>query len=256
MIEGMADTLCFIPCCKTKTAGPDYHAETPVLTAERIPKTWQRLQAGRKEMSSCIEKNSPPCRALLQYDGGLYNARASFRDDLVRGLSASRLDLYILSAVYGVVHALDPIHPYEAEMKGKVATMWGNIGLPAIIAELIHAAHARKVFGFFAGPAHWSGAHAKYRHFFTEGVKAAALSGIMLETAACFYRDAGQGTRAITGALGRALLHGLHEDFSPRFLTEYASGRTDGGVIIRAEVLVEPVPATRWRRKDRTGNDC
>ena len=121
--------------------------------------------------------------------------------------------------------------------------MWRNIGLPAIVAELIRTSHARKIFGFFAGPAHWSGAHAKYRHFFTEGVRAAASSGITLETAACFHRVAGRGTGAITGALGRALLHGLHEDFSSRFLTEYVSGRSDGGVIVRAEVLVEPVTA-------------
>ena len=93
-------------------------------------------------------------------------------------------------------------------MKGKVATMWRDIDLPAIVAELIRTSHARKIFGFFAGPAHWSGAHAKYRHFFTEGVRAAASSGSTFETAAWFYRDAGRGTGAITGALGRALCTG------------------------------------------------
>lgn len=235
----MADMLCFIPCSKRKTADSDRHSGTPVLTAGRIPETWQRLQAGREAMSACIEGSSQPCCALLQYDGGLYNAQASFRDDLACGLCAGRLDLYILSAGYGVVHALDPVRPYEAEMKGKVAKLWRDTGLSEVIAELIRVSRARRVFGFFAGPAHWSGAHAKYRHFFTEGVRAAASSDATLDTAACFYRDSGRGTRAITGALGRALLRGLHADFSPRFLADYAAGCADGNVVIRSESLVE-----------------
>ena len=153
----MVDTMCFIPCCKRKTAAPDRQATGATLTRERIPDTWRLLQAGRHTMSPCIEGNSRPCRALLQYDGGLYNAQASFRDDIARGLNAGRLDLYILSAGYGLVHALDPIRPYEAEMKGRVATMWRDAGLPEVIAELICASRARRAFGFFAGPAHWSG---------------------------------------------------------------------------------------------------
>ena len=234
----MAETLCFIPCSKRKTAAQDRHAETPVLTAARVPETWSRLQSGRKTMSACVEENSQPCRALRQYDGGFYNAEASLRNDLLRSLHADRLDLYILSAGYGVVHALDPIRPYEAEMKGSIATTWRNLGLPEVIAELIRVSRARRVFGFFAGRDVWSGAHAKYRYFFTEGVKAAISRGAMLDTAACFYLATGRGTPAITGALGRALLHGLRADFSPGFMAEYAAGHADGGVVIRAETLV------------------
>ena len=235
----MAGTLCFIPCCKSKTAAPGRDAAKPTLTAERIPETWQRLQAGRKRMSACIEQNSGPCRALLQYDGWLYNAEASFREEIARSLAAGRLDLYILSAGYGIVHALDPIRPYEAEMKGRVAGIWKDTDLPDVIAELIRFSGARRVFGFFAGPADWRGSHAKYRYFFTDGVKTAASNGATFDTAACFYRYAGRGTGAITGALGRTLLRGLREDFSPRFLAEHAEGRADGSVVIKSETLVE-----------------
>ena len=239
MKEVMVDTLCFIPCSKRKTAAPDRQAAAPTLARKSIPETWQDLQAGRERMSACVDENVGPCTALRQYDGGFYNADASFRDDLARGLGTGRLDLYILSAGYGVVHALDPIRPYEAEMKGRVASLWRDTGLSGVIAELIHISRARRVFGFFAGPAHWSGAHAKYRYFFTEGVRAAAASGAALDTAACFYRDAGRGTSAITRALGRALLRGLDSDFSPGFLAEYAVGHVDGSVIIRSENLLE-----------------
>ncbi len=193
-------------------------------------------------MSACIEWDGQPDGALMRYDGGLYNAHTSFRDDLLRDIRIDRIDLYILSAGYGIIHALDPILPYEAEMKGKVAKMWRNIGLMEVIAELIRVSGARRVFGFFSGPAHWSGAHAKYRHFFTEGVKAAASSGAALDIAVCFYRHAGLGTGAITGALGRALSHGLHEDFSRCFMAEYAIGHADGSVIVRSETLAGAVP--------------
>ena len=234
----MADTLCFIPCCKRKTAAPDRQATAPTLTRKRIPETWRHLQAGRKRMSACVEENIRTCAALRQYDGGFYNADASFREDIARNLNAGRLDLYILSAGYGIVHALDSIRPYEAEMKGRVATLWRDAGLSAVIAELIRVSRARRVLGFFAGPPHWSGAHAKYRYFFTEGVRAAAARDAKLDTAACFYRESGQGTHAITGALGRALLRGLQSDFSPRYLAEYTAGRTDGCVVIRSENLL------------------
>ena len=56
-------------------------------------------------------------------------------------------------------------------MKGKVATLWRNLGLVGVISELILNSHAQRVFGFFAGPSDWSGSHTKYRYFFTEGVK-------------------------------------------------------------------------------------
>ena len=243
----MTVTLCFIPCCKCKTAASDRDADTPILTAERIPETWQRLQAGRKRMSACIEQNSPPCRALFQYDGGLYNAEASFREDIARCLDAGRLDLYVLSAGYGVIHALDPIRPYEAEMKGRVAGMWKDTDLPEVIAELIRVSRARRVFGFFAGPAHYGGAHAKYRYFFTEGVRTAASSGATFDATACFHRERGLGTRAITGALGRTLLRGLRSDFSPRFLAEHAAGRVDGRVIIGSDNLLSTAAGLQRR---------
>ena len=233
----MADTLCFIPCCKSKTKCPHDSVKSPTLTGKRIPETWRALQVGRKGMSACLERDMPPCSALRQYDGGLYKSDPDFRELVERHLESGRLDLYIISAGYGLVHALDPIQPYEAEMKGKVAAFWRDAGLTAVISELVRSSRSRQVYGFFAGPSHWSGAHAKYRYFFTEGVKEAVAMGATADTAACFYREDGRGTNAITGALGRALLRGIRAAFSPDFLDEYAIGRPDGNVIIRSETI-------------------
>ena len=237
----MADTLCFISCCKSKTKWPDDSVKLPTLTGKRIPETWRALQMGRKGMSACLQQDMRPCAALRQYDGGLYNSDPEFREVVERHLKSGRLDLYIISAGYGLVHALDPIQPYEAEMKGRVATFWRDVGLTAVISELIRNSRSRRVFGFFAGPSRWRGAHAKYRYFFTEGVKAAVAMDATVDTAACFYREDGRGTNAITGALGRALLRGIRAKFSSGFLDEYAIGRPDGNVIIRSETIRDSV---------------
>ena len=192
-------------------------------------------------MSGCLERDMRLCAALRQYDGGLYNSDPDFRELVERHLGSGRLDLYIISAGYGLVHALDPIQPYEAEMKGRVATFWRDAGLTAVISELVRNSRSRRVFGFFAGPSHWNGAHAKYRYFFTEGVNEAVAMGATVDTAACFYREDGRGTNAITGALGRALLRGIRAKFSSGFLDEYAIGRPDGNVVIRSETIRDSV---------------
>ena len=124
-------------------------------------------------------------------------------------------------------------------MKGKVATLWRDLGLVGVISELILNSHAQQVFGFFAGSSQWSGSHTKYRYFFTEGVKEASASGAMIKTATCFYRADSRGTNAITGALGRTLLHGLRKDFSSRFLAGYTTGHAYGNVLIRSANLRE-----------------
>lgn len=234
----MAETLCFIPCCKSKAKCTPALVNSPTLTEKRIPETWGYLQAGRKGMSACLDQGMGPSPAVRQYVGGLYKSDPGFRDLVERHLEVGSLDLYIISAGYGLVHAFDPIQPYEAEMKGKVATLWRSVGLTAVIAELVRNSLSRQVFGFFAGRSHWSGPHAKYRYFFTKGVKEAVATGAKVDAAACFYREDGMGTNAITGALGRAFVRGIRTDFSTGFLDEYAIGRLDGKVIIRSETIL------------------
>ena len=51
----MADAMCFIPCCKSKTKCPDDSVKSPTLTGKRIPETWRALQAGRNGTSACLD---------------------------------------------------------------------------------------------------------------------------------------------------------------------------------------------------------
>ena len=237
MTETAPDTLCFIPCSKSKAPDRDVDPVAPTLAENRIPATWPSLQAARERMSPCVQHSGQSCPALRRYDGGLYNSAPGFRDDVARHLDSGRLDLYIISAAYGLLHANDPIQRYEAEMKGSVAATWRAGGLVDVIADLVGTSRARRVFGFFAGPSRWSGAHAKYRYFFTEGVNAAIASGTAIDTAGCFYRADGLGTQAITGALGRTLLRGLREGFSDRFQAEHADGERDGGILVGLDII-------------------
>ena len=188
-------------------------------------------------MSWCIEKEIQPRPALQVYDGHLYKCALGFRDEVASCLDAGELDVYVVSAGYGIVHPLDPIQRYEAEMKGRVATLWREAGLVDVVSELIRVSRARRVFGFFTGPSHWKGQHAKYRCFFTEGLMAAIAGGAPVSTGACFYRAEGMGVPAIYGALGRTLLKGLRADFSSDFFAGYVDGQRDGNVLIRSEII-------------------
>lgn len=103
----MADTLCFVPCCKSKV---EYigSPRDPTLNKRRIPETWVRLLAARVRMSGCVEGGSARGPALSVYDGGVFKSEPGFREEVTRHLNAGHVDLYVLSAGYGVIHALDP----------------------------------------------------------------------------------------------------------------------------------------------------
>lgn len=233
----MADTLCFVPCCKSKAEYVGSPGVDPTLNERRIPETWESLLAARKRMSGCIESGSGSGPALSVYDGGVFKSEPGFREEATRHLNAGHVDLYVLSAGYGVVHALDPIQLYEAEMKRVVATLWREAHLVDVVSELITVSRARRVFGFFAGPSRWNRADAMYRYFFTEALKAAMSAGAILSDGQCFHRAEGMGVRAINGALGRTLLRGLRSDFSERFVAEHRDGQRDGNVLIRTDTL-------------------
>ena len=233
----VVDTLCFVPCCKSKAEYVGSPRVDSTLNERRIPETWASLLGARKRMSGCIEGASASGPALSVYDGGVFKSAPGFREEVNRHLNAGHVDLYVLSAGYGVVHALDPIQLYEAEMKRGVAALWREAHLVDVVSELIAVSRARRVFGFFAGPSRWNRTDAMYRYFFTEGLKAAIGAGAVVSDGRCFHREEGMGVRAINGALGRTLLRGLRADFSKRFLAEYKDGQRDGNVLIRTDTL-------------------
>jgi hypothetical protein len=72
---------------------------------------------------------------------------------------------------------------------------------------------------------------AKYRYFYTEGVKAACRQGLTYKQAGCFYRSEGRGAAAILGALGRTFMDAHEQSFNNNFIEDVEDGEHwDGNI--------------------------
>lgn len=154
-------------------------------------------------MEHCIEGDSRPTPAIHLYSGSFYSA---FDARLARQLIYSgKLRLFIISAGYGVLDAFEPARNYDAKMKGRVARYWRDAGLADTIGDICLGLRPNQVYGFFAGEPFWSGSGAKYRYFFTRGVKKALSCGFKPARAGCFYREKRQGSNRNTRSSGPRL---------------------------------------------------
>ncbi|MQL50844.1 peroxide stress protein YaaA [Desulfofundulus thermobenzoicus] len=227
------EVVCFIPCCSSKSAGVGLERPPYAWPDRGLERARARLVVARRGMEHCIEGSSRPTPAMHLYSGSFYSALDA---GLARQLIYSgKLRLFIISAGYGVLDAFEPARNYDAEMKGRVARYWREAGLADIIGDICLVLSPQRVYGFFAGEPGWSGSGAKYRYFFTEGVKKALSSGFKPAQAGCFYRESGRGVTAILGALGRAFYRCLSSGPNCDMIVEAAktSGLRDGGIIIR-----------------------
>lgn len=235
--------VCFIPCCKSKFASGHIVKEGRGLTKEDLPNTWNSLIRGRNGMHRIAEEveniyidpNSPKTTAIYLYTGAMYCQFYNL-NDILQNIQEGRLRLFVISAWYGVVDAFEPLHKYEAKMQGRVATHWRNFRLDEIISDLLLALKPSHVFGFFAGDPQWSGPAAKYRYFFTAGLKDALRRDLNTRLSGCFYRISGYGAPAILGALGRTFAKFVRSDFSEEFVVDIERNRRiDENVVIGFE---------------------
>lgn len=231
------ETVCFIPCCSSKNACRGVESPPYTWPDSGLESTWAKLKAARRGMEHCVKGGSSPTPAMHLYTGGFYSA---FDTGMAKQLIfAGKLRLFIISAGYGVLDAFEPIRNYDDEMKGGVARYWRDAGLAGIIGDICLKLNPKQVYGFFAGQPDWSGAGAKYRYFFTAGVKEALRMGYEPTWAGCFYRQSGRGVTAILGALGKTfsdcLSNGL--DCDKVVSTAKTSGLKKGGIIIGFEDL-------------------
>ena len=189
-------------------------------------------------MRRCIKNNTPLTSAIYLYKGFFYGPLQPHISLKLKEIEQGRLRIIIISPCYGIVDAREPLHEYDCEMEGRIATAWRNNGLVDIISDLLLTLRPKKVFGYFAGPAVWQGPNAKYRYFFTEGLRNARQKGLKIQCGGCFYRAGGRGAVAILGALGRTLVDhnnsGLNCAFANNILT---NGRIDGNVTIGFDPL-------------------
>ncbi|MGB2841707.1 MAG: hypothetical protein WBC40_04420 [Halobacteriota archaeon] len=188
---------------------------------------------GRKGMQYCIEHLSPKTSAIDLYTGSPYNVFLPYKKRIIELIQSGRLRLIIISAGYGIIDALEPIHNYDEMMKGKVASHWRSANLTNVIADLLLQEKPTRVYGFFAGESYWSTPGSKYRYFFTEGVKIALRKGLDTELNGCFYRIEGRGVKAILGSVGRTFMELLKSNFNDSYVKNiHENGRRDGNVKI------------------------
>lgn len=222
--------VCFFPCCSDKRG----YALDMSLPYEWPPaelgETWAKLQNGRRGMEWCIERTSHSVSALHLYTGNLYSV-PGLVETAERLIRSGTLRLFIISAGYGVLDALEPARKYDAKMEGNVATYWRDAGLVDIIAEICVNLKPERVYGFFAGNSSWSGGGAKYRYFFTAGLKKAQQLGLPAKKAGCFHRTSGMGVGAILRALGQCFHDFAAGMFQESYLEQAMAGKLRYGEV-------------------------
>ncbi len=232
----MRKHVIFLPCCKSKSATGYIEKSDNSLSKKKLPQTWEKLQSGRAGMTDCIDKTTLMTSAIFLYKGSPYNVFQSELSNIIHEIRSGEMRLYIISAGYGIVDALEPIHNYDAKLQSKVAKNWKNYGLHEIISEILLREQSLNLFGFFAGTTNWNSPGSKYRYFFTQGVTHAMKLGLKPETAGCFYRVDGRGSKAILGALGRTFTEGLKNKFLSSYVENIETNyRHDRNVVIGFE---------------------
>lgn len=185
--------MCFIPCCKGKFASGNILRPEHSLSNQDLPNSFDMLLDGRSKMVHCIYHDTKKISALNLYNGKLYTPLFPHKNEVLKLIQSKKLRLVIISAGYGIIDALEPIHKYEAILQGSVATSWKRTGLPTIIADCILQNRPSHVYGFFSGEASWSNSGSQYRYFFTEGLKIALMKGFKTNLSGCFYKMEGGG---------------------------------------------------------------
>lgn len=223
--------LCFLPCCGSKVATGE------IIQGKLKGTFWsinlhQTLNNARNSHHFNIDKKSKLTSGFRLYTGSPYQAIEN-QESVEQSIFNNTLRIYIISAGYGVLDAREPIYHYDEVMSGSIAKYWREAGLVSVISEIIKEQSPSKVYGFFAGVREWSTPSSKYRYFFTEAVKQALNESVSINSAGCFYRKDGFGTKAILNALGRTFNDVYKKDYSSKYIKNIEQNdRKDGNVII------------------------
>ena len=220
--------ICFIPYCLGKYASGDIVKPEHILSAQDLPNTLENLLEGRNEMQNCIESNTPKTTALNLYNGKLYIPLFDYKNEIIKLIQSNQLRVIIISAGYGIVDALEPIHKYDAKMQGKIASNWKRAGLSNIISEIILTQNPKQVYGFFGGESDWYKSSSKYRYFFTEGLKIALKNGFNSDISGCFYNIEGGGFPDFKElkSLGKSSIEFMNSNFDDSYVKNiYENGR-------------------------------
>ncbi len=156
-----------IPCCKRKRTGGDARYEASVSVPTLLPPaSGQALLDARRDLSHLLDLTPGPdlgsegggsiryMPAYQRYQGRLYEKAQLTHEDAL-GRSGARV--LIVSALYGLVTALEPIRKYDLEMKctlpndGRVYTWWKQRRLGVLVREAIEGFGETTVYDLLSG---------------------------------------------------------------------------------------------------------
>lgn len=163
--SGIVTELILIPCCLRKRRGGQPVSANAVLASILDQETWLRLCSARVALAKILELEfggdlegmghspAPPLMpAYRRYDGNLYrSARLNGG-----GLGGARR-LFIVSALYGVLEAKDPIRYYNLQMKdtlpGRVTVKrwWREQGLLDVILNAVNNSGTTQLHDLLSG---------------------------------------------------------------------------------------------------------
>ena len=113
--------LFLIPCSKKKTDKKMIKCNQKTVFNYLSPQFQQKLKKAREKFKDCIKSDSNLINALSRYNGHLYNVAPSFKQKLFNAIKENKLDLFIISAGFGIVHAFERIPDYDLRMDNKIA---------------------------------------------------------------------------------------------------------------------------------------
>ena len=156
-----------IPCCKRKRTGGDARYEASVSVPALLPPASGQALLGARRDLSCVLGLAPApdlgsegggsiryMPAYRRYQGRLYEKAQLTHED---ALGHSGGQVLIVSALYGLVTALEPIRDYDLEMKctlpnrRRVYTWWKERQLGLLVHEAIEHFGEATVYDLLSG---------------------------------------------------------------------------------------------------------
>ncbi len=148
----MPRTLIVTQCCKRKSEVELFPGAPEVDLPALLPETGDLLRAGRRSVLGGLTGST--VTALSLYDGWEY--RAMDKRLIYKAIMGGVIELLIISGGYGVVHPLERVRPYEAQMTPALAKKWLEIGLPKVLEEFVAVSGVERVYGLFTASSQYS----------------------------------------------------------------------------------------------------
>lgn len=200
----------FLPCSRNKCA----------RFAPAVPRTsmrnflsgrqWSDLQSARAgiwRIGGTIRPHGAHTIGLYLYHGYFWQPINSIRARLSTQTQANRLQPFIVSGGYGVLHGNEDCQDYNALLSGPVAAFWKRTGLADIIADTLisNSIPPDEVYGYFPRTT-------KYSQFFRNAIRIARRLG-WSGHAGCFINTNGI-RNACLNPLGHTFVNHYHNGFA------------------------------------------